>query len=687
LRYPLKPALLALVLVAPGVGALDGAEPAAPAYHVDVAGMDRAIRPGDDFYGYANGGWMAVTEIPADRSSYGAFTIIDEEVTKRTQGLIQEAGQSKAPAGPSAALVGAYYEAYMDEAAIEKRGLAPVQGELDAIAKITDRASLARVLGGGLRADVDALNRTTFHTDRLFGLWAAPDFSNPNRNVAYLLQGGLGMPDRDTYRNTDEQSVELQGKYRSHIVAVLKLAKVPDADARGARIYDLERKIADAHVSRTDSVDVLKANNPWPLGEFSTRAPGLDWPAYFAAAGLSSQPMIMVWHPSATAGLASLAGGEPLEAWKDYLTFRAIDRASALLPQALADERFRFYGTALTGAPKPRDRWKRAVAATSGALGDAVGKLYVERYFPAQAKAQAETMVKNIVAAFRRRIDALDWMAPATRAKARAKLETLYVGVGYPEHWRDYAGLKIEKDDAFGNAQRSELFDYRAALAKLGRPVDKSEWAMTPQTVNAVNLPLQNALNFPAAILNPPFFDAAGDPVQNYGAMGAVIGHEISHSFDDQGSQFDADGRLVNWWTPEDLAHFKAASERLAAQYDAYEPLPGLHVNGKLTLSENIADVAGVSAAYDGYRAAFAQAPPPVLDGLTADQRFFIAFAQAWRRKQRPEALRSQLMIDGHAPGPYRAATVRNLDPWYAAFDVQAGQALYLGPEARVGVW
>ena len=687
MRKTSKPLFALAVLAAGMVGVLDGAEPATKAYRVDVAGMDRGVRPGDDFYGYANGGWMKVTEIPPDRSTLGAFTIIDEEVSARTRGLIQDAGKSGAPAGSPAALVGAYYEAYMDEAAIEKRGLAPLKGELDAIAAISDRASLARVLGSGLRADVDALNRTNFHTDRLFGLWAAPDFSNPDRYVAYLLQGGLGMPDRDNYRNTDEKSVDLQGKYRAHIVAVLTLAKLPDGDARGARIYDLEKKIADAHVSRTDSVDVLKANNPWPLSEFATRAPGLDWPAYFTAAGLSSQPMIMVWHPAATAALAALVGQEPLDVWKDYLTFRAIDRASALLPAPFADERFRFYGTALTGAPKPRDRWKRAVAATSGALGDAVGKLYVDRYFPPASKAMAEQMVKNIVAAFRVRIDALDWMAPATRAKARAKLETLYVGVGYPEHWRDYTGLKIEKDDALGNAERSALFDYRAALAKLGKPVDKSEWAMTPQTVNAVNLPLQNALNFPAAILNPPFFDAGGDPVQNYGAMGSVIGHEISHSFDDQGSQFDASGRLVNWWTPEDLAHFKAASALLVAQYDAYEPLPGLHVNGKLTLSENIADVAGVSASYDGYRRAFAQAPPPVLDGFTADQRFFIAFGQAWRRKARPEAQRSQLMTDGHAPGPYRADTVRNIDAWYAAFDARPGQTLYLAPEARVRVW
>ncbi len=685
MRNPTKPGLLLLLLMTGAANLSTAGEPAAKPYRVDVAGMDPSIPAGDDFYGYANGGWMKVTEIPADRSAWGAFSVIDEEVSKRTKDLIQEAGQVKAPAGSPAALVGTYYDAYMNEAAIEKRGLEPLKAELDAIAAIHDRGSLARVLGAGLRADVDALNRANFHTDRLFGLWAAPDFANPDRNVAYLLQGGLGMPDRDNYRNSDARAVELQGKYRAHIQAVLGLAKIGDPAARSARVYELERKIADAHVSRTDSVDVLKANNPWALSEFPSRAPGLDWAAYFAAAGLSSQPMIMVWHPTAASALAKLAGSEPLESWKDYLTFRAIDRASPLLPQAFAEEHFRFYGTALTGAPKPRDRWKRAVTATSGALGDAVGKLYVERYFPPEAKAQADAMVKNIVAAFRRRIAALDWMAPATRAMATAKLETLYVGIGYPEHWRDYTGLTIERGDPLGNAERSGLFDYRGALAKLGKPVDKTEWALTPQTVNAVNLPLQNALNFPAAILNPPFYDAAGDPVQNYGAIGSVIGHEVSHSFDDQGSQFDASGRLVNWWTPEDLAHFKAAAERLVAQYDAYEPLPGLHVNGKLTLSENIADVAGVSAAYDGYRSAFPQAG--AIDGFTADQRFFIGFGQAWRRKQRPEAQRVLLMTDGHAPGPYRADTVRNLDAWYPAFDVKPGQSLYLGPDARVRVW
>ena len=679
-----KLALLSPLLLAIWMGRVHGADTTAQTHGIDIAGMDKAVHPGDDFYAYANGGWMKATAIPADRATYGVFTILEEEVNKRTAGLIQDAGKSKAP---EAAQVGAFYDAYMDGAAIEAKGLSPLRAELDEITAIADRSALARVLGGQLRADVDALNNTHFHTDRPLGLWAAPDFANPDRYVAYLLQGGLGRPDRDNYRNTSAKDVELQAKYRTHIAAVLTLAHVSDADAKAARIYDFERKIADAHGSRTDSVDVRKANNPWRLADFPSRAPGLDWGIYFEAAGLSGQPMIMVWQTSGVAGIAALAGSQPLDLWKEYLSFHAIDRASALLPKAFADERFKFYGTALTGALEQRDRWKRAVAATSAALGDVVGKLYVQRYFPPEAKAQAQVMVKNIVAAFGRRIDALEWMSPATRTKAKAKLETLYVGIGYPEHWRDYSGLKVARRDALGNAQRSELFDYRASLAKLGKPVDKFQWSMTPQTVNAVNLPLQNALNFPAAILNPPFFDIAATPAENYGAIGTVIGHEISHSFDDQGSQFDAQGRLSKWWTPEDFAHFAAAAEQLEKEFDAYEPLPGLHVNGKLTLSENIADVAGIAASFDGYRGAYGGKPAPDVGGFTADQRFFIAFAQAWRRKQRPEALRSALMTDGHAPGEFRADTVRNIDAWYRAFGVQPGFKLYLAPEARVRVW
>jgi putative endopeptidase len=652
---------------------------------LDLAGMDKSVDPGDDFFGYTNGKWMKTTPIPNDRSSYGVFDILAEEANRRTSDLIKEAGKSAKDA--EARLVGDYYDAYMNEKAIEAKGLSPLKAELQQINAITSKRALAQVLGGQLRADVDPLNSTNFYTDRLFGLWVSPDFNNPVRNVPYMLQGGLGLPDRESYLSTEANDVELQAKYRAHIAAILKLAQVADADAKAARIYDLERKIANAHTSRTDSEDVHKANNPWRLRDFSAKAPGLDWGSYFRAAGLSAQPMIMVWHPGGVTGISALVSNQPLSVWKEYLTFRAIDRASALLPKAYADERFNFYGRTLSGVPQQRDRWKRAVSSTSNALGDAVGKLYVKRYFPPEAKAKVQAMVKNIILAFGKRIDNLDWMSPATRAKAKAKLDTLYVGVGYPEHWRDYSGLIVKRDDPLGNAERSELFDYRWTLSKLNKPVDRTEWWMTPQTVNAVNLPIQNGMNFPAAILSPPFFDLAADPVENYGSIGATIGHEISHSFDDQGSQFDAQGRLLNWWTPQDLAHFRAAADKLAAQYDAYEPLPGLHVNGKLTLSENIADVAGLSAAYDGYRSAYGGKPAPDSQGFNGDQRFFLAYGQSWRGKQRPETLRLQLTTDGHAPDEYRADTVRNLDAWYQAFSIQPGRKLYLTPEARVRVW
>lgn len=657
----------------------------ARAQGLDLSGMDKSIDPGDDFFAYANGGWMKVTQIPADRSSYGVFDALAQEVNERTAGLIKEAGKSAND--PEARKVGDCYDAFMDEKAIESKGLSPVKTELEEINRIADRSALARVLGAELRADVDPLNNTNFYTDRLFGIWVSPDFNNPTHNVPYLLQGGLGLPDRENYLGTEKNDVELQAKYREHIAVVLKLAQVPDADAKAARIYDLEHLIATAHTSRTDSQDVHKANNPWPLQSFSIKAPGLDWSSYFRAAGLSDQPTIIVWHPGGVTGISALVGKQPLAVWKEYLTFHAIDRASGLLPKPFAAEQFKFYGTTLNGTPQQSDRWKRAVNFTSGALGDAVGKLYVKRYFPPEAKAKIQAMVRDIIAAFGRRIDNLTWMSPATKAKAKAKLGTLYVGVGYPEHWRDYSGLKILRDDPLGNAQRSELFDYQWSLSKLGKPVDKTEWWMTPQTVNAVNLPIQNGLNFPAAILNPPFFDPKADPVQNYGSMGATIGHEISHSFDDQGSQFDAYGRLLNWWTPQDAEHFRAAADRLAAEFDAYEPLPGMHVNGKLTLSENIADVAGLSAAFDAYRSAYHGKPAPNAQRFTGDQRFFLAYAQSWRSKWRPELMRTLLTTDGHAPDQYRADTVRNIDFWYQAFNIQPQRKLYLAPEARVRVW
>lgn len=665
---------------------VNASSPSKETHGLDVAGMDKSVRPGDDFYAFANGTWMKKTEIPADRSAYGSFSVLADEANRRTVKLIQDAARSKAAGGSETRKVGDYYESFMDEKAIESKGLEPLKKDLAAIGSIADKQALAHYFGSELRADVDPLNATNFHTDRLFGLWVSPDFDKPDVNAGYLLQGGLGMPDRDYYVQTDATSTELQAKYRQHIAAVLKLAGVADADAKATRIYDLEKKIAEVHVSRTDSMDVLKANNRWALSDFAKKAPGIDWDRYFGAAGLAKEKDLFVWHPSAVTGISALVEKEPLAEWKDYLTYHAIDRESQLLPKAFVDESFKFYGAALFGAKEQRDRWKRAVDATNAALGDAVGKLYVKHYFPASSKAAAQKMVKNIIAAFRTRIDGLDWMTPATRAKAKAKLETLYVGIGYPEKWRDYSGLEIVRGDAVGNASRSALFDYRSSVAKLGKKVDKSEWWMTPQTVNALNMPLQNSLNFPAAILQPPFFDAEAGAVQNYGGIGAVIGHEISHSFDDQGSQFDENGRLINWWTKEDFAHFNEAAERLAAQYNAYEPLPGLHVNGKLTLSENIADVAGISASYDAYRKAY-NGEAASSQGFTGDQRFFLSFGQIWRTKMRPQAMRNSILTNGHAPGEYRADTVRNIDAWYKAFDVKPGEKLYLAPKDRVRVW
>jgi predicted metalloendopeptidase len=432
---------------------------------------------------------------------------------------------------------------------------------------------------------------------------------------------------------------------------------------------------------------VLKGNNHWARSDFAAKAPGLDWDAFFAASGLSAQEQFVVWQPGAVTGISALVAAQPMATWKEYLAFRALDRSSGLLPKAFVEEQFSFYEKTLAGTPKLRERWKRAVDATDFALGEVVGKLYVARYFPPAEKARAEEMVKNELAAFARRVDALTWMAPQTKAKAKEKLAALKVGVGYPDKWRDYSGLEVVRGDALGNAQRASLYEYQRNLKKLGQPVDRGEWVMNPQLVNAVNLPAMNALNFPAAILQPPDFDPARPAAMDYGAAGATIGHEISHSFDDQGALFDANGKLSNWWTDEDLAHFKASSEQLVKQYDGYRPFADVAVNGKLTVSENIADVAGLAAAFDAYRLSLGGKEAPSWHGLTGDQQFFLSFAQSWRSKTREAAARQRIVTDSHAPAEYRADTVRNLDAWYEAFGVKPGQKLHLQDGERVRVW
>ncbi|MFO1498626.1 MAG: M13 family metallopeptidase [Verrucomicrobiota bacterium] len=653
---------------------------------VDLAGMDRSVPPGDSFDGFANGTWLKTTEIPPDKASYGTGAIVQDRTRENLTKLIEEAAQTNSTRTAAARQVGDFYAAYMDEATIERRGIAPVKEELARIAGVADRQGLARQIGGTLRADVDALNNTEFYTGNLFGVWVTQGLYDPKHHYPYLLQGGLGMPDREYYVSPSPKMAELRTRYQAHVEAMLRLAGYADPRAAALRIIALELKIAEGHATRAESADSKRAA-VWARAEFEQKAPGLDWTALFQAAGLNQAPTFYVWHPGAVTALAKLTTSESLQAWKDWLAFHAIEHAAPYLAKAFDEENFAFHGKALTGTPEMRPRAKRGVDFTSAALGGRVGRLYVERYFPPEAKAKVEAMVRDLEAAFSKRIDQLSWMSAATKAKAHEKLRTLHVGVGYPDQWPDDVHGQIERDDAWGNARRAELFHYQHALAKLSKAPDTQEWWMDPQIVNALNLPLQNALNFPAAILQPPFFDSAADAAHNYGAIGAVIGHEISHSFDDQGSLFDAAGRLSNWWTDADLAHFTAAGDALVRQYDQYRPFPDLAVSGRQTLSENLADLAGLAAAFDAFRLALEGNPLPTVEGFTPEQRFFISFAQCWRRKTREPALRKQIATDGHAPAQYRSATVRNLNPWYEAFAVKAGQTLYLDPPERVRVW
>ena len=646
---------------------------------IDTAGMDTSVAPGDDFYAYANGGWTKATEIPADKPTYGVISILIDRTRQQTVDIIQDPANTGANASVDARKIGDFYASFMDEGGIESKGLRPLKPQLDAIAAIQDKKALSQVIGSTLRADVDPLNATNFQTEHLFGVFVAQGLTDPDHNMPYLLQGGLGMPDRDYYVSTNPKTAAVRTEYKRHVAAVLGLAGFKDAPARAARIIDLETKMAGVHATREQSADV-KLPQVWTRDALPSKAPGLDWPALLEAARLNDAPSFIVWHPSAVTGLSALVAKAPLDTWKDWLAFHAVNQVTGFLPKAFVDEGFAFYGKTLNGTPQQRPRWQRGVDATSGALGEAVGKLYVAKHFSADAKAKVRAMVDDLTRAFDKRIDALQWMTPETKAKAKDKVKTLYVGVGYPDKWIDYSPLEVVKGDALGNLQRAELFEYHRQLAKLKQPVDRTEWWMTPQTVNAVNLPLQNALNFPAAFLQAPYFDPNRDPSANFGAMGGTIGHEISHSFDDSGSQFDAHGRMANWWTPQDLEHFKAASEALAAQYDAYQPFPDLHLNGHLVLGESIADLAGLAAAYDAYHLS--------LNGKPADdQTFFVSFGQSWRDKMREEFVRMLVASDGHPPDEYRAATVRNLDPWYTTFNVTPAQKMYLPPDKRVRVW
>ena len=654
---------------------------------INVANMDKSIKPGDNFYLYCNGDWIKNTPMPADRARLSVFSALDDIANKNTAAIIEEAAKNGASGDASKRKIADLYNSYMDEKTINSKGGEPLQPHLKAIADIKNKKELAYAMGQTLRADVDALNNTNFHTNHLFGLWVAGGFNDPDHYAPYLLQGGVQLPDREYYLSDSEHMKEVRTKYQAHVSAMLKLAGFDNTDARAAKIIALEHAIAEKHLSLADNDDIHKANNVWAQADFSKNAPGLDWAEYFRGAGMSKQKSFIVWQPTAFACESALVASQPLDTWKDWLAYHMIEDYAPFLSSNFADERFDFFGKTLSGAPQQRQRWQRGIAIVNRELGDDVGQIYAQKYFPPESKAQAQAMVTNIIAAFRKRIEALDWMDPKTKAEAQEKLTTLYVGIGYPETWIDYSAYEVVPDDLFGNMWRGGLFEYHRQVNRLGAPVDRHEWSMDPQTVNAVNLPLQNALNFPAAILQPPFFDPKAPAAHNYGAIGSVIGHEISHTFDTEGSTFDSKGRVRDWWTPADLAHFEAATAKLAAQYDAYQPFPDLHVNGRQTLAENIADVAGIAASYDGYKASLEGKTAPEQDSFSGDQQFFIAFGQNYASKSRDAALRQQVMTDPHSPAEYRADTVRNIDAWYSSFDVKAGETLYLAPDQRVRIW
>lgn len=673
--------MLALALVCGAIHLTGFAAESAPLVKID--GMDLSVKPGDDFNAYANGGWAKTAVIPADQTGWGIFGEINERTNKQLDDLIQSATQ--AAAGSEERKVGDFFTAYMDTAAIEKAGIAPVKARLDSISAIKTKADLSNYLGAQLRADVDPINATNVWTENIFGLWVSQGFHDHTKYTAYLLQGGLGLPDREYYLAKDAGMVELVAKYQTYVAAMLKLAGIPDSDQAAKRVIRLEHSIAMSHAKREDTSNVLKADNTWNKADFIKKAPGMNWDNFFKAAGLTEQASFIVWHPTAVKGEAALVASASLADWQNYLRFHAINAHAGILPKAFADQKFAFYGTTMSGTPEQEERSRRAIEAINASIGDALGKLYVAKHFSPEAKAKIRALVSNLLDAFSKRIDTLDWMAPSTKAEAQAKLKSMYVGVGYPDKWRDFSGLEIRADDAYGNIDRAETYTYQQALAKLGKPVDVAQWCMTAQEINAVNMPMQNAINFPAAILQAPYFDTNASDAANYGSIGATIGHEISHSFDDSGAQFNAKGELKNWWQKADFSHFKKSAKALAAQYSAYRPFPDLAINGQQTLSENIADLAGLNVAYDAFHIA-AGKQDAATDKLL-DQEFFLSYAESWRGIEREQSLRRQITTNEHAPDAYRVYTVRNLDAWYGAFDVQPGQTLYLTPASRVRVW
>ena len=660
-----------------GMSPVQAADTAAKAAGIDKAQFSKSVRPQDDLFKAINGQWLDTTEIPADKSNYGVFTALRDKSDADVKTIVEELAKQSHAKGTVNQKIADYYNAFTNTAELDKLGLAPVKTHLDAISAIKTHKELAQRLG-----QWQPLIATPF------GVGVSPDLTNPDIYVASVNQNGLGMPDRDYYLSTDTRMVKAKEAYQAYLEILFKESGSTDAKGDAVRVIALETSMARLQWSKVQLRDPNKQNNPKTVAEIKKLAPQLDWDAFFKAAQVTTKGKIIVAQPDYLQGMGGVFLKTPVSDWQLYLKARALDGAAPLLSQVFRDAHFAFHGQALMGQKTPRARWQDGIAQLNGALGEALGQVYVSRYFPAENKAKMKEMIGNLMASYKTSIDGLTWMGPKTKSAAHEKLASYMVKIGYPDQWRDYSKLEIKAGDALGNAERAAQFEYARNAARLGKKADRSEWGMTPQTVNAYYNPQFNEIVFPAAILQAPFFDMKADDAANYGAIGAVIGHEISHGFDDEGSQFDAKGRLRSWWTKEDREAFEKLCAKLVGQYDAYEPLPGKHVNGKLTLGENIADLSGLQIAYKAYKLSLGGKPAPVIDGLTGDQRFFMGWAQAWRIKMRDEATMQRLTTDPHSPGQFRAnGAAVNHDGFHEAFGTKQGDGMFKPTGERIRIW
>jgi putative endopeptidase len=644
-------------------------------FGIDLAARDLAVKPGDDFNAYANGTWLRAVEIPADRTQWSLWTSLSEEIEQQLKTIVDDA-QSGRIATPVARQVGGFYAAWMDEAGIERRGIAPLRPYLDRVAAVNDRAGLL----------------TLFATPGYIspvGVGITVDPMDSNRYAVGASQSGLGLPNRDYYLREGADYDRYRAGYRAFIIELHRLAGIADGAAKADAIIALERQIAEAHWAPERLRDPRATYNPMDRAQLAALAPQIDWPAYLAARRLPDAQTVIVRTPSAVTGAAALLDSVPLQTWKDYLTFHLIRSNAQFLPRAYDDAQFAFYGRTLSGQETQRERWKRGLSLLNGTMGEAVGEIYAARHFPAESRRQMDELIVNLRAAFTERLTNLEWMDAQTRTEALRKLEAFEPRIGHPEEWIDYSALRIDPADPVGNFMRAQEFGWNLQLSRYPNPVDRGLWGMNAQTINASYNPLLNQITFPAGILQPPFFDPKADPAVNYGAIGAVIGHEIGHGFDDSGRRFDGSGRLRDWWSEASGERFGQRSGRLGEQYGSYEPLPGLRINPQLTMGENIGDLGGLEMAYAAYRRHVAQhGEPAVINGVTGDQRFFLAWAQVWRSKSRDDSERAAVLTDPHSADQFRInGVVRNMDAWYRAFNVQPGDRMYLPPDQRVSIW